>query len=388
MIINTGSKVPTSLPANGGNADTVDGKHANDFLTSNAVTKLTTSLNNVWIPLGTYSCEKDYTPDFSSEYGYYGLLDVRAYGSIMYQTMYFDNGIVINRANIRNASVETEWSKWTVVSNTSNPNLLINPDFKINQRGQTTYIGDWIYSVDRWISFGCSIEYSTDAGLIVNKTDAAEYFSIMQRIENELKPGQYSISFNVNNADNTDNMTYSGTGLLTDSNTGCGFNFPYGRIEVYKNLVQFYITESSSITLNWVKLELGSVATPFVPPDPATELTKCQRYYEILMSNNIDRHIMGYINPTTRKANFDIPFKVTKRVAPSLTNSNIRLTVTDLSTDTFAFVGYVNASIYSADCNGMMIITDAIDNSYTLNVNCVATIDTCTTGDFAVSAEL
>ena len=31
--------------------------------------------------------------------------------------------------------------------------------------------------------------------------------------------------------------------------------------------------------IEWVKLELGSIATQFVPPDPATELLKCQRYY-------------------------------------------------------------------------------------------------------------
>ncbi|MBS6585778.1 MAG: hypothetical protein KH345_06450 [Eubacterium sp.] len=42
----------------------------------------------------------------------------------------------------------------------------------------------------------------------------------------------------------------------------------------------------NSLKLAWVKLELGSAATPFVPPDPATELLKCQRYFTIYKHQN------------------------------------------------------------------------------------------------------
>lgn len=38
----------------------------------------------------------------------------------------------------------------------------------------------------------------------------------------------------------------------------------------------------------WAKLESGSLATPFVPPDPAAELAKCQRYYQMRTTNDID----------------------------------------------------------------------------------------------------
>lgn len=41
-----------------------------------------------------------------------------------------------------------------------------------------------------------------------------------------------------------------------------------------------------SVKLSWVKLELGSAATPFVPPDPATELLRCQRYFTIYKHQN------------------------------------------------------------------------------------------------------
>ena len=35
-----------------------------------------------------------------------------------------------------------------------------------------------------------------------------------------------------------------------------------------------------NVTIKRVKLEVGSCSTPFVPPNPAEELLKCQRYYE------------------------------------------------------------------------------------------------------------
>ena len=35
------------------------------------------------------------------------------------------------------------------------------------------------------------------------------------------------------------------------------------------------------------KLELGSIATPIIPAEPATELAKCQRYYQIHSSGDI-----------------------------------------------------------------------------------------------------
>ena len=39
-------------------------------------------------------------------------------------------------------------------------------------------------------------------------------------------------------------------------------------------------TNSTHYTLRWAKLELGANATPYLPPDPAIELLKCQRYYQ------------------------------------------------------------------------------------------------------------
>ena len=192
------------------------------------------------------------------------------------------NGNVVTpsatNGNIRVDGVEVEVYDDTEVLNSAkkyadsvanNPNLLINPDFRVNQRGQTEYTGDWIYSVDRWQSFSCKVIPVSD-GINLSLT-GTEYFSVIQKFENTLPFGQYTISWSI------DNHIYTGTGLLDEN--GFAISFNQSRVELHSNWLQFYMISVTDITINWVKLELGSIATPFVPPDPATELVKCQRFY-------------------------------------------------------------------------------------------------------------
>lgn len=109
------SDIPTTLPANGGNADTVDGKHASDFLQATAFDALTHSINDAFS--GTYSAESSYTPDFPSGFGSYGIVDSRIYGSVQYQTIHFDTGVIIHRERIIGA---TDWSTWKKVNDGGN----------------------------------------------------------------------------------------------------------------------------------------------------------------------------------------------------------------------------------------------------------------------------
>lgn len=98
----------------GGNADTVDGLHSSDLITGSAFTQLTSSVNDCFTA-GTYSVAAAYTPDYP-DYGY-GLLDVRRYGSIVYQTIRYETGVIINRAAIIG---QTNWTAWTRVNDGGN----------------------------------------------------------------------------------------------------------------------------------------------------------------------------------------------------------------------------------------------------------------------------
>ena len=118
------SEIPTTLPANGGNADTFGGYAPADFINVSATRKLETSINGTLG--GTYFCEGSFTPDFplkadGTEYGHYGLLDVRIYGSICYQTLQFENGIVLHRACVIGS---TPWSDWRDIADGGNADTL------------------------------------------------------------------------------------------------------------------------------------------------------------------------------------------------------------------------------------------------------------------------
>lgn len=162
----------------------------------------------------------------------------------------------------------------------SNPNLLINPDFKINQRGKTEYVyqtsGVTQYVVDRFRAVFLNVKTASD-GLILNAngTNAGGgYFS--QVLEDAVK-GDTILSFkvsavagtiefrNLNSADAGDTVTISSDGVYTikGSNT--------------KKVIAHFL-KGSSCKIEWIKLEQGSIATPFVAPNPADEKKRCQYF--------------------------------------------------------------------------------------------------------------
>ena len=98
------------------NADTVDGFKANQFILGAATVQLKMELNEYYTA-GTLSVEEQYTRDFPVGYGSFGLLDVRVYGSIIYQTIRFENGKIIHRAKIVGA---TDWTAWAEIYTSGN----------------------------------------------------------------------------------------------------------------------------------------------------------------------------------------------------------------------------------------------------------------------------
>ena len=70
------------------------------------------------------------------------------------------------------------------------------------------------------------------------------------------------------------------------------------------------------IEVTGVKLEISTVATPFIPDDPATNLEKCQRYYEIkdyythpVNIYPVDSVAYASFNYETKRANPSIIFQ-------------------------------------------------------------------------------
>ena len=184
--------------------------------------------------------------------------------------------------------------------NPVNPYLLINPDFLVNQRGQNEYSSG--YTVDGWYIEGnkCSVRPNADGILITSAINPdSNTHAFWQKIENPLAPGKYTLSLNVLEVSGVWSSrirTVSASGDYVDSYYTSLLHKGVNKVSVdlsegeYISAVSVGINAGTevgnSVKLAWVKLELGSAATPFVPPDPATELLKCQRYFTIYKHQN------------------------------------------------------------------------------------------------------
>lgn len=161
----------------------------------------------------------------------------------------------------------------------SNPNLLINPDFEINQRGASTYTTTSespIYAVDRWMLSRGKATVNSDKTVTITATGGTTnkegYFQ--QKLENAIS-GAYTVSMEVVSISGTVRIAIDGEWKTVTSgkNVFQGVNSSNNF-----NSVGLQLAVGASITLKYMKLEQGSVATPFVAPNPAEELTKCYRF--------------------------------------------------------------------------------------------------------------
>lgn len=164
----------------------------------------------------------------------------------------------------------------------SNPNLLINPDFKINQRGQNNYT--YGYSVDRWRIYEAYLDVST----LVLTNSNSDNGTFAQSLEN--KPtGTFTVTLNVASVTGTvkfmwrDGDTYK-TGVAISKGVNA-YTFSASSL----TWVGIEIASGASVQLSYMKLEQGSVATSFIAPNYAEEILKCQRFYVVLESS-----LVGY----------------------------------------------------------------------------------------------
>lgn len=154
----------------------------------------------------------------------------------------------------------------------SNPNLLINPDFKINQRGKTSYeVTGFDYTVDRWRVSSSDVAVSESGGLTIHSSGSAgSWFT--QKLEKELEEIA-TLSIKVSSINGRISLSSPSNNLFITS--------PGVYSITLSNISEFnmFLDPNTSVTIEWAKLEKGSIATPFVAPNPAEELVKCKRFY-------------------------------------------------------------------------------------------------------------
>ena len=191
---------------------------------------------------------------------------------------------------IENGEIEVNESK--IAKNVINNNLLINGDFRVNQRGKTIYerTSGRVYTVDRWSIWSSNGTFNAETKSLTNLAASGNIILSQYIEDSEILLGKtITLSVNINDE------TYSATGT-TDADYSA---VTTDKIILLKEIGSlFYIraiwdksrqafrvdigcTPSiGSLVLKYAKLEIGSVATEFVTRSYAEELAMCQRYYQ------------------------------------------------------------------------------------------------------------
>ena len=177
----------------------------------------------------------------------------------------------------------------------SNPNLLINGDFSVWQRG--TNFTAHQYCADRWhttsnVSKGqlaigelsglldCAVvELNGDASLRQWIENGAVYAHQIITISAYFKSVSSSavVKFNIFDSHSPNTTITDKKWTRVTYTVKIGFVSDLGHNHVFVDL-----EGTGTVYVTGFKAELGPVATPFIPDDPATNLAKCQRYYQLL----------------------------------------------------------------------------------------------------------
>lgn len=194
----------------------------------------------------------------------------------------------------------------------SNPNLLINSDFKINQRGATSYekMG---YSVDRWKIWNITVTPNANGGITIKNDKYTDAGTFLQYLENATE-GDSTLSCYVTSVSGTVTM-------VADDNSQVVLKQGLNVVHTSASTKAFtiFLNQGTSITLKWAKLEQGKHATAFVHPIYSEEYQKCMWYFQPITGAR-----SGFFSGG--KIYLNIPEDNSMRISkPSVDSSNITL---------------------------------------------------------------
>ena len=221
----------------------------------------------------------------------------------------------------------------------SNPNLLDNPWFTVNQRGKNSYSTTGAdYTFDRWYSYegNTSVVQNADGSITLGAVEGvtkAVYFR--QKIENTNKLLGKTLTISLLKDDNTI-ITATGDvpSAVPSTQTGVALayikenNVNIGTVSI-TFLANSYLSASiaayagNSVTFKAVKIELGSVSTLAMDtaPNYQQELAKCQRYFQRFGSNEsvpAYRYNLGMAFENSSNAYYNVTLSVPMRSTPSI----------------------------------------------------------------------
>ena len=211
--------------------------------------------------------------------------------------VFFDRSQTLTEAQQRQARAN-------IMAGGSNPNLLLNPWFTVNQRGRTSFSTTGML-VDGWRVTSGSLTHTINAdgsitighggtGNLVNRVDLPPTALAGKAVTLSIMLGDGSIGHwtvtvpaPTNSSQLIINRSFGGriVNLYVMASTS---SYGYG-LSIYSN------NPSTDITLRAVKLEIGSVSTLAndAPPDYVSELAKCRYYFQRVAITGSSREAMA-----------------------------------------------------------------------------------------------
>jgi hypothetical protein len=296
----------------------------------------------------------------------------------------------VSNASLSNNYGESDTDGYTQKATNSlfsNPNILINGDFRINQRGQTNYShtsSQNNYCVDRWIMRGnLYVDPQANGGIKITSR-ATTISGVFQSIDNfdYLKGKTVTLSVKISNVNvssttrvyiglsNSNKANAVGTyigetnllkptdGIITHTCT-IPQSLEFNRLNAFFAFVHGETTDGDNLVIEWAKLEISPVSTAFKPKTYQEELSDCEYYFKRLYSKDAsDKPVFAQGTVYSSSVSyFLLPYSL--RIKPTLIYSGNIMILTN---------GGYN-SINS------IIVTSATNSTITLNVNCTMASD-------------
>lgn len=235
-------------------------------------------------------------------------------------------------------------------------NLLINGGFAVWQRGESftfkrTGYNAGGYTADRWRVWanadgtGGNITVTKAADGMHVESDGAAFIAYRFEAEDLARLNGKSLT-----------LSYSKNGVVTSqalSLIGDVFSIPL-------------LSSAGTVTLNWVKLEIGEEATPYVPKGYGEELLACMRYYQVTGA----AFCAGYI--TAQTASFTYTMPTPMRTTPTIGGETGDVTIRPVSGEP---IYEQTATVVSSQSSGKSLYLQAPAAGVSVaNLPCVAQI--------------
>lgn len=221
----------------------------------------------------------------------------------------------------------------------TNPNLLDNSWFTINQRGENSYTGNK-YTVDRWKSESANLVVThTQNGITLENIGESGNCYFAQYIPS-IQSAAFTLSVKASNVTGsptfyvhyTDDTWMPGAAISGDEEITSWTEHSGKAVDRF----QFTIPAGAAVTVRAAKLEAGEVSTLAMDaaPNYTIELIKCKRYFQVFTGD-----LGRAMTVLTNRIQFNVPLPIRLYSSPTVTATPriFNLDTTEVTGFTFSY---------------------------------------------------